>query len=295
MAANFFGRVDDLGIVDQHIKEVLKLEHSEALKVLRGYEVVRSDLINNLNKTRAGTFSHQHLIGTLAQVQGAILAITADLEHSTKKAAFRAAKHGVENMLKELSLFRTEFEGAVTPINLNAVLVAQDTANLLVSRYKTNLQAYGSDLMNQIQIGLTTATIGQTTAGQVVDRISSFFTDEEWKLHRIVRTELHGVYNRAKINGMQEIADDYIPDMKKTLIQPMDGRTGADSIYAATLGLVADIDKPFVYYWPIGKKARKREFFAPPDRPNDRSVCVPYRAEWGRAGNSGMGGKFPAA
>ncbi len=78
------------------------------------------------------------------------------------------------------------------------------------------------------------------------------------------------------MKGMGEIQDETIPDLQKTLIHPMDLRTGADSQYAASLHLVADIDEPFRYRW----KGVEREFMAPPDRPNDRAILVPYRAAW---------------
>lgn len=275
---NFFEHVDATGVVENHIKQVLELEDDQAKIILKRYQEVRRDLVDRLSTMRGGTFTAQHLRGTLAQVEGAITAITEHLQGAMVKGAYVSALKGVQHLTKELNVFDEKFTGAVTPINLNAALIAQDTSQLLITRYNTNLARYGSNLYAEISNGLFSATLGETNQDEVIGRISQFFNGKEWELHRIVRTELHGIYNRGKLAGMKKLVDeDVIPDMKRTLIHPMDARTGDDSKYAARLHLVAEMDKPFVYTW----KGDRREFFTPPDRPNDRSVMVPYRESWG--------------
>jgi len=89
--------------------------------------------------------------------------------------ARKAALGGVQDLTSELGIFDKEFLGAVTPIDLNAALLANDTANFLVTKYDTNLEAYGSGLMAQISNGLFSATIGETSHEEVVGRIGKFF------------------------------------------------------------------------------------------------------------------------
>lgn len=288
---SFFEEVDSTGIVENHIKEVLRLEDSQQTEILKRYKDVRQELVDRLSRAPRGSFTAQHLRGVLAQVQGAISALTSNLGADMIKGSQIAALKGVNHLLKELSTFDRKFTGAVTPINLNAALLANDTSQLLVTRYKTNLDLYGANLLAQVTNGLFAASIGEVTYDEVVGRVSTFFNGEEWKLRRIVRTELHGIYNRGKIAAMQEVAEE-IPDMKKTLMHPLDQRTGKDSEYAAAKHLVSDMDKPFRYKWD----GKLREFMVPPDRPNDRSVMVPYREEWGKAdGSAFLPGKYPEA
>ena len=288
---SFFEEADSAGIVEDHINKVLKLEDSQQEIILKQYKSIRQELVDKLSSARAGSFTHQHLAGVLAQVQGAISAMTSHLSGDMIEGSKIAALQGIDHLIKEINFFDKKFVGAVTPINLNAALLANDTANLLVTRYKTNLDAYGANILAQVTNGLFSATLGETSYDEVVGRVANFFNGEEWKLRRIVRTELHGLYNRGKIAGMQELKDD-ITDLKKTLIHPMDARTGDDSKYAASKHLVADMDKPFRYKW----NDEWREFQVPPDRPNDRSVMVPYREEWGEAdGSALLPGKFNEA
>lgn len=280
----FFDEVDSIGIVEDHINAVLALEATQSDKVMASYADVRSRLVERLAHLPRGSFTAQHLRGVLAQVQGAIDAMNKGMRGNLKEGAFDIASLSIKDLVGEIQMFDKEFTGAVTPININAAIAAQDTANFLVEKYQTNLNAYGSDLLTQISNGLFAASIGETSNEEVVGRISKFFAAEEWKLRRIVRTELHNIYNVGKLQGMGTLAETQVPDLKKTLMHPLDSRTGKDSVYAATLGLVAEIDEPFFYVW----KGKPREFMAPPDRPNDRAILVPYRDEWGEA----VGGSF---
>lgn len=283
---SFYDAVDATGVVEDHVQSVLELEHNDSLTILEHYSDVRDRLVSTLSRLPPGRFSAQHLRGVLAQVQGAIDAINAKLQTNMADGAYDAALLGIEDLVEEIKTFDGEFLGAVTPINLNAALVATDTKNFLTTKYKTNLDAYGKGLQAQISNGLFAASLGEINSEEMVGRISQFFTAEEWKLRRIVRTELHNIYNVGKIRGMQELSgeDGDIPDLQKTLMHPMDQRTGKDSIYAAQLGLVADIDEPFEYVW----KGQTRIFMAPPDRPNDRAILVPYREAWGAARGPGF-------
>jgi hypothetical protein len=291
MPVNFFDEVDSTGIVESHIKQVLKLEDTQAKSIMSDYKDIRRDLVDRISRYPRGKFTSQHLKGVLAQVNGAITAINEHLAGATVEGAYQAALQGVGNLLTELRKFDEKFTGAVTPINLNAALVARDTSNFLVTRYKTNLDDYGTDLLRQISNGLFSAAIGEVSYDEVVGRISNFFTADEWKLHRIVRTELHHVFNVGKLNGMRAMVGD-VPDLYKTLMHPMDARTGQDSKFAASMHLIAEINKPFEYMW----QDKLRSYMVPPDRPNDRSILVPYREEWGiLKGAAFIPGSFPDA
>lgn len=276
---DFFDTVDDMGIVENHIQAVQKLEESQARVLLARYKEVRQELRDRLDRVRGETFTAQQMRGVLAQVDGAISAMNSGLKGDMSEAAQVAALRGVENLTTEIQKFSQKFEGAVVPINLNAQLIASDTRNFLINNYESSLDAYSEDLRSQLTSNLTVAALQEMPYSDVVQRLGQFFQGEEWKLERIARTELHHVYNLGKMTGMTETRDQgYIPDLKKALFHPMDSRTGSDSKYASKLNLVVPIEEPFRYKW----KGQWREFMVPPDRPNDRAILVPYRDAWGR-------------
>lgn len=274
---SWFDDVDGIGIIERHIQDVLELEEDQAKRILRRYKEIRQDLRDRLDSVRSNTFTAQQLRGVLAQVEGAISAMTESLKGEMDSAARETATSGINDLISEIRKFDQHFMGAVTPINLNVAILADDTKTFLLNRYQASLDAYGQDLIGQLTQNISNAALMEMPYGQLIQKLGQFFLGEEWKLHRIVRTELHNVYNIGKMNGMEAVQEQYLPDLQKTLIHPMDSRTGEDSKQAARLDLVVDIDEPFRYRW----KGEIREFMAPPDRPNDRAILVPYRKSWG--------------
>jgi hypothetical protein len=273
---DFFENVDSLGIVENHIQEVLKLEERQARQLLTRYKEVRQELRDRLDYIPEGTFTSQRLRGVLVQVEAAIAAMSSSLKTGMNDLAKESALKGVDHQLAEIRKFDKEFLGAVTPIDVNRVLVMEETNNFLLNKYESSIDAYGQDLISQITSTLSTQALMEAPLSTVVRNLGRFFQGEEWKLHRIARTEFHGVYNIAKMKSMSGVRDDYLPDLQKTLIHPMDARTGDDSKLLARKNPIVGVDEPFKYTY----KGKVRVFMAPPDRPNDRAILVPYRQVW---------------
>jgi hypothetical protein len=277
----FFEDVDALGIVERHIQQVLKLEDSETKKLLRRYKEARRELQDRLMFLPEGSFTAQRVRGVLMQVEAGMSAMNQALKEGIKEVAPDVALKGVEDLISETKAFEKEFRGAVIPINLNAQLVAEDTANFLLNQKEASIDAYSGALRSQIVSDITMASLMQESAGMTVGRmvksVGEFFIGEEWKLWRIGRTELHNIYNVGKIKGMETMQAGVLPDIQKALMHPMDNRTGNDSKALAVENPIVDIDQPFVFFW----KGDKRVFMAPPDRPNDRAILIPYRKSWG--------------
>jgi hypothetical protein len=131
----------------------------------------------------------------------------------------------------------------------------------------------------------------EQTPQEMITGLMKNWTDQEWELRRIVRTELHSVYNKSKIRSMDEVSRRQVPDLMKALLHPMDSRTAEDSMELAELNPILPINEPFRYtYRPSGsRKSYPREFMAPPDRPNDRAILIPYRRAW----DDGQDNLFP--
>lgn len=277
----FFDDVDALGIVERHIQALLKLEDNDTKKLLSRYKEARRELQDRLLFVQDGSFTQQKLRGVLIQVEAGIEAMNIALKQGIREVSPDVALKGVQDLVSETQAFEKEFTGAVIPINLNAQLVAEDTTNFLINQKEASIDAYSSALRSQIVSELTMSSLVQDSAGmsvsRLVKRVGEFFIGEEWKLWRIGRTELHNIYNVGKIRGMESLQQDALPDIQKALMHPMDARTGADSKELAVENPIVDIDQPFVFNW----RGKTRVFMAPPDRPNDRAILIPYRKSWG--------------
>ena len=260
----------------QHLTRVRNLEEKEAKSMLKVYKGVRQELRDRLEFLPSGKFTAQQMRGTLLQVETAIAEMENGLNTGLKLSTQVMSTLGIEHLARETNNFSKHFQGAVVPLNINAAVIANDVQNLLISQKEASIAAYSSDIRAGISRMITQSTVAQENVAQTVSRISKFFITEEWRLLRIARTELHNVYNLSKLSGMKEIKSESIPDLKKSLIHPMDARTGEDSKALAQRNPIIDMDKPFRFVY----NGKERVFQFPPDRPNDRAILVPVRESW---------------
>lgn len=272
--------VEDL--IEGNIARVESLEEKQQRRLLRVFREVRQKLQDRLLTIREGTFTEQQLNVTLVQVTTAIEAIKRKLKGEMIDSAEILSVRGVEDLVREIEKFSKKFEGSIQPLNINIAVIASESQTFLVNKYDASLDAYGEDLRAQITQNIMNAMImrdsSQRTVSGLVADVGRFFVGEEWKLNRIVRTEMHNIYNYSKMNGMSAVQESTLPDLKKSLMHPIDKRTGADSKKLARENPVVDIDEPFRFKW----KGQERVFMFPPDRPNDRAILVPFRESWER-------------
>lgn len=265
-----------------HIEKISSFSDAESERIIKSYKRVRQDLrdrldvLNTANKDKS--FTAQKTRAALLQVDLAIKTMSDKIEEDLDSSSMDAGIMGVQNLITELEKFNKRFTGAVMPINLNAVAVATETSNFLFNRRQASLQAYNAAIRSNIANQITESVIANDDLSQVISNIGKFFQGEEWRIQRLVRTELHNVYNQGKINGMKDLVAGDIPDLKKTLFHPMDRRTGKDSIRLNKNNPIVDIDEPFVE----SSTGKKLTYMAPPNRPNDRAILIPYREEWNK-------------
>lgn len=275
---SFFEEVDSLELVENHIEQLQRLEQTHADKLLRIYKQVRLQLRDRLDVISGDTFTAQQMRATLVQVEAGIQAMSSGLLKGLEESSGIASDKAIKDLTKEIERFSSHFEGAATPINIDNAVIALDVSNFLVNQKEASIRAYSEDVRAKVVMNLTKSMIANESTSEVIQKVGKFFIGEEWKLRRIARTELHNVYNLGKLKGMERVKEDTIPDLKKTLIHPMDNRTGDDSIELAEQNPIIPIDKPFVQKF----RGETFSFMAPPNRPNDRAILVPVRDEWVR-------------
>lgn len=267
-------------LVQRNIERVSELEEVQQKKILRAFRKVRQELNDRLLVVPEGTFTEQQLNVTMVQVSAAIAAIKRDLKGELVDSSAIMAQRGIGDMIKEINTFEKKFTGSVQPLNMAGILRASEVSSFLINKHEASLDAYSEGLRAQVSQQLFSSMITRDTQYRTVSRMKSdigkFFLGEEWKLNRIVRTEMHGIYNYTKMKGLSQVKDDTLPDLKKTLFHPMDDRTGDDSKALAKENPIVDIDEPFVQKY----KGKTFTFLMPPNRPNDRAIMVPYRRAW---------------
>jgi len=273
---SFFEDIDEIDVLESHASALFELEKQEAITILKIFKRVANRLAVRL-AFGADTPLEQAVNFTLLQVNAGINAIESSLTDTVSASSEAVAQLASNHLLKEIGAFQQRFGRLPSPpININVLKVASQSKNFLFNQYKSSIKTYSQSLRTKMAQGLQDAIVESVEPDAIVKRMIGFFGREEWRLRRIVRTEMHNIYGTANQFGMQDVQAQFLPDLKKTLYHPMDARTSEDSLYARSLNLVVDIDEPFRYQW----KGKWRVFFAV-DRPNDRSIVIPYRPSWG--------------
>ncbi len=273
----FFKDVDETKLIERHIRRIVGLENVEARLLMNHYKDARKRIMSDLLASRADSFTEEKLNILLAQIDNGIRFLNIQLKNQTRDGFDFAYEQGVEDSTSEVNLFNKKFSSAdEMTIPVDIILLSTNRRIILLNQYMSSIESYNESLRNKIQRELTQGLIAKTPYSTLVGNISNHMVDDEWKIHRIARTELHNIYNISKMDGLTKIKENYLPNLQKTLIHPMDARTGQDSIELAEQNPIVDIDKPFIQKY----NSKVYRFMAPPNRPNDRAILVPYRAVW---------------
>lgn len=270
----FQSDIDNISILERNASRLNGLQIEEARKMLNQYRMAKEELkLQMLANSPTNEYTEAKLKNTLAQIDVAIANLRIRTGKRAKEGFEFLTDQGLEDSVREMDSFDKYFGGGFGKLPYDAIIESTDPEQLLFNQYDSSVNMYSMGLRNAFQQTLTQSLIQQKTWSQAVWDMEQVFGMEEWKLARIVRTELHGIYNNSKMNGFMTIQEDYIPDLKKTLYNPMDSRTAEDSMYVESLHLVVPLDQPFRYKW----KGREYVFMVPPARPNDRAILIPYR------------------
>jgi hypothetical protein len=287
-------QLDGVGLLETHAEAALGLEEEASRRILAAYQRVAVQLRTKLGRLPPESFSAQQARSILTQLDGAISVLQERLNVMVLEGTKQMTERGIVDVIREYDAMEAEFVGSpARPLDINVAELATDTSKRLFNNYPASIQAYSDEVRRALALGLQDMTLEGVSPGVMIQRMAGFFEAEEWKLRRIVRTELQGIYAGAKLGGLEQVQRRYAPDLMKTVYQPIDRRTGDDSRHAlevqqlgagpwladgdqAAEALVVPVREFFRYVW----NGKTRRFMNPPDRPNDRSILVPWREAW---------------
>lgn len=272
----FFEDVDSIRIVQRNIERLQAVEESRAKKMVRLMIQARESIRTRLTEVREDSYTEAQLEIALAQVDQILSEFRVKANALAYADSEIIIEQSVDDLAREVSKFSKEFQGLGVSIPVDQILTSLNSKNYLLNRYQSSVDSYTNGFRDFIERELGQAILSKEGNFRIVNRIADEWALKDWQIMRIVRTELHHIYNMAKNESMIQVKESTIPELQKALIHPMDARTGEDSKKADRLNLVVDIDQPFKYTF----KGKERVFFTPPDRPNDRSIQVPYSKAW---------------
>lgn len=273
---SFFLEIDKISVFEKNAARIEGLEMRQAQKLMKEYRKAATEIKLRLLNTNDNSFTEARLNSTLIEIEQNIKFLKQKLNGTLSESFNLTREQGIEDSVREINKMEKHFTGVSSNLPIDDIIESINPENYLFNQFESSVDTYSARIRNKMQSSMTQGLIQQKSWSMIVNDLSNMFIADEWELARIVRTELHGIYGISKMNGMLQTRHEYLPDLKKTLYHPMDSRTGQDSQYLIDNPLIVDLDEPFQYKW----KNSTRTFMTPPDRPNDRSILIPYRQAW---------------
>lgn len=209
---------------------------------------------------------------------------------------------GVRQSAATLIQLEAKFTGATMALPIEeaatfARVVEARTASL-IRMHSTSWERYGARVTEQIEDSLALSLSTGDTPLEAIERIRAVTDQEWWQGERIVRTELAYSYNSAHADAIEESAKElkglykrWCEHVDDATGRPLDDRVANDSL--AMHGQIVANDGLFVMI-PDNRVSAKlwgKTWRSGPNRPNDRSVTMPWRAHWGIPGWQAVNGQ----
>jgi hypothetical protein len=260
-------------------------------KVRAKYETIRAELEAELaGLRRAGkgdTFTAYHLRQVLLQVRDGLkvfqTGLATELDNNGQATATLAQRH----VVGAVKAFEKRFAGAEPVLRLEEAGVFSrvygEIQPTLLHRYHRLVGNYPMKTLERVRNDLALSMIRGDGVDQAVSRIAAkggIFDRDRYRAERIVRTEGAYAYGITNQRSLHEVAHE-VPRLMKKLVETMDARTGEDS--KILNGQTVPFDAPFVWMKKTKAGVERVEYLQPPNRPQDRGVSIPWRADYSGA------------
>ena len=260
----------------EHAREVVRSEQAALQEMRSVYREARLGLLGRLAQSRAESFTAQGYRVTLAQVQKSLAELERKLRRQGRDRVVSSYERGVAETLEQIAFwesargFKFGAHGRIQQRALRRVM-----KGVLLDRYETSVQAYGTELIAQVQrrLGVHLAMRSKWTdmATDIAGRLGRHqIQGARWKAERIVRTEMIHALNAGHKASLEQAAT-VLPGLQQQWDAFLDARTCP--ICIGLEGQVQEVGAPF--HWGGGA------FLQPPDpHPSCRCTLIPWRQEW---------------
>ena len=261
-------------LAEFEIKELRRLDQEKSKKLYEQMKISAFQLSEEMNAFARHQFSYKDRQRALREIRRYSNVLREQLNETMEEGARDYYQFGIDSAEEEIDQFG--HDEAVARPSVNKKKVSLEQNDFLINNMTASLETYDASQRAKVSNGLTQALIQGRTGYEVSGKVGKFLKIERFRVLRIVRTEMHKIFNQGKLLSYMDIQDGYYPDLMKRLYHPMDDRTADDSKHLAKLDPAIPLNKPFKYKWA----GKTREFMTPPDRPNDRAVLIPFRQKW---------------
>ena len=162
---------------------------------------------------------------------------------------------------------------------------------MLAALGDVTFRRFGDRLSQSAQRQVATSLSMGETVGQTIDRVRQSSDDEWWQGERIIVTEAATAYNTAHADSLEVIGRE-MTDLRKRWTELVDDTTGLpldDRVAPDSMVLHGQVtERAGLFVMPpdprVSAKVWNKTYFCSPNRPNDRSITMPWRPGWGVPG-----------
>lgn len=272
------------------------LDQRSVLDLKRFYDRAQDELTRKLAASvrvgKGDTMSALQMRQLLAQVREAQARIAKAVANGFNPILRDTQADGVRQAAKSITQLEKKFTGAEVRLPLEEAATFQGIvgkrSTSLIRANERSFARYGTAVTRKVEEELAVSLATGETPLEAIDRVRAVADNQWWQAERIVRTEGAYAFNAAHADSIEE-AQDALPDLMNRWSEHVDDQTGAaldnrvakDSLVLH--GQVVPVGANFVMPPDprVSPKLWNQTYAQPPNRPNDRSVLLPWRPRWG--------------
>lgn len=268
-----------------HLRQLQRHVEKRGIRGLDSiYRDVRIELLDRLKRfeSKDGRVEPSSLRAMLVQADAVVGLMGDGLERHLADVSRTAVEMGARHGVDEFATLERHFKGTTPVLQLDAPRVfaglVEGVDRSLVRRRSVRARTWSLGQAEQIERRMSVGVATGKPLYDIVADVQSDLATERWKAERIVRTESSMAHASAKQEVIASVEKEIGRPMQKKLIETFDDRTGDDSFLIH--GQTVDAGKPFAWMRRRGKGWVREEYMTPPNRPQDRSVMIPWDPEW---------------
>lgn len=275
------------------------LDRRSAVALKRIYDKSQDDLERRLAKmareSRNEALTPLQAQQLLAQVYAAQRKLAEQLRRGLLPVLSEAQTAGIEETDETITQLEKERTGTLVTLPLDDVAVVaalkERRRGVLDTSTTASFTRLAARLNVKAQEQLSMSLALEESSSDAISRLRQNADAEWWQGERVIVTEMAKAYNSAQADSI-ELAAEEMGQLYKRWTElvddatgmPMDNRVGKDSIalhgqVTAQTGVFVMPPDPTVHrsFW-------NQRYYSSPNRPNDRSVTLPWRPSWGVPG-----------
>lgn len=275
------------------------LDRRSVVALKKFYDRAQDVLVQKLSRLfkegRKDTMTAMQAQQLLVQVLDAQRTIAAQMSEQFTPILKEGIGNGIESIDRTMVVLEEKFTGSTLTLPLMEAATFEGIVDKrlpsLIAANASSFKRYGAQVTAAIQTELAVSLATGETPMEAIDRVREVADLNWWQSERIVRTELAYAFNSAHADSIatasQELKDlgkRWCEHVSDTTGLPMDNRVAIDSIVmhgqvtrAAGLFVMPPDDR-------VSAKVWNKTFTSGPNRPNDRSITMPWRPHWGIPG-----------